>query len=88
MTSRVIHVRVTFSRPTALSGVDGPLPPGTYEVEHHEEQIEGLSFVAYRRVATTITLSLGALGDRQRQIVTIDADDLARAHKADQEFAS
>jgi hypothetical protein len=40
--------------------LDEVQPPGTYAVNADEELIEGLSFLAYRRVATTIYLDLPA----------------------------
>ena len=47
---------MTFTRPFSLRGTVGPQPAGSYVVETDEELIEGLSFPAYRRVATTIFL--------------------------------
>ena len=49
---------VTFRQPVTLGGVDRPLPPGTYRVEIEEEPIDGLSFVAYRRLATFICVPM------------------------------
>jgi hypothetical protein len=43
---------VTFARPFRLDGMDEALPAGTYEVETDEELLQGVSFPAYRRVAT------------------------------------
>jgi len=48
--------RVTFGRPFSLSNVDGVQPPGTYTIEVEDEQLEGLSFIAYRRIRTTFLL--------------------------------
>jgi hypothetical protein len=31
-------------------------PAGTYTIEAEDEQIEGLSFIAYRRIRTTLLL--------------------------------
>jgi hypothetical protein len=75
MDERVTSRLVTFVQPFSLSGVDGELAAGTYTIETVEEPIAGLSFLAYRRVSTAIVLS--ANGGRSRQIVTIDAQDLA-----------
>ena len=44
----------TFIKPFMLKGVDRLLPAGDYRVSTDEELIEGLSFPAYRRVATMI----------------------------------
>ena len=50
--------RVTFRHAFTLRGVDERQPPGTYEVETDEEPIVGLSFLAYRRVATAIRIPM------------------------------
>jgi hypothetical protein len=55
MTIRTTHKTVTFNRPFVLSS-EGPLPAGVYEVDTDEELIDGLSFIAYRRVATFIKI--------------------------------
>jgi len=61
-------------------------PAGIYDVETVEEQLEGLSFVAYRRVATTITLhGFHPLRPSRGNFVTIDPDDLASALVRDAE---
>jgi hypothetical protein len=54
MTTRTMTTSVTFSRPFAISGVDGLCPAGSYRVETDEELIDSMSSVAWRRVATAI----------------------------------
>jgi hypothetical protein len=54
MTIRSRRETVTFRHPFRIRGIDRLLPPGAYEVVTDEEIIEGLSFPAYRRVATMI----------------------------------
>jgi hypothetical protein len=79
MTERVTQSAVTFRHAFALRDVDGLQPPGTYLIETVEEPLGTLSFLAYRRVSTTITLpAVGAAGQR-RQIVTVDLDELRAA---------
>jgi hypothetical protein len=51
---RTTNKTVTFHRSFHLKGVDRLLPPGNYRVVTDEELIEGLSFPAYRRIATAI----------------------------------
>lgn len=85
---RVTKRSQTFQRDFLLAGFDAPIPAGITDIEHHEEQIEGLSFIAYRRVSTTIALPSGAQSSRLRQnveIVDIDPADLARAVEQDME---
>ncbi len=60
---------VTLDHPFTLIGVDGVHPAGTYAVEVDEDLIEGLSFLAYQRVRTTIYLSLGSAGSVQAVVV-------------------
>jgi hypothetical protein len=66
----------TFDRPFSLAAVDEVQPAGTYTVEVDEELIEGLSFLAYRRVATTIYLPLGPGGAGSVQAVRVDPSEL------------
>lgn len=81
MDERVTSRAVTFVGPFSLKGIDQEIPAGSYTIEAIEEPIAGLSFVAYRRVSTAIVLS--ANGGRSRQIVMIDAQDLAAAEARD-----
>ena len=52
-------------------------------VETLEEVIEGLSFVAYRRVSTTIVTAGEGYGQGARQVITIDPRDLEAAQEQD-----
>ncbi len=70
---------VVFHRPFAIGGVDGLLPPGSYAVEMEEELIPGVSFLAYRRVRTTMILPIAFGMTTARQVVTIDPEDLEAA---------
>ena len=56
MDRRTSREAVTFARPFTLRGIDGERPAGTYLVETDEELIPGLSFIAWRRVATVMFL--------------------------------
>ena len=56
MNMRSTRSTVTFSNPFALPGYPGNLPPGDYEVLVEEELLQGLSFEAYRRTATYLTV--------------------------------
>jgi hypothetical protein len=72
MTIRTTTTTVTFTQPSSFDGIDGVLPPGQYEVDTDEELIENLSFLAYRRVATTLRLRR----DGATQVHTIDPVEL------------
>lgn len=51
--------------------------PGAYTVQTDEELLEGLSFLAYRRVATVIFVPLRHGGPGSLQAITIDPRELA-----------
>ena len=74
---------VTFSRPFSLVDVDGIQPAGTYRVQTVEVTLDNLSFLAYRRVSTTIELPGVGAGSARRQVVTIDPLELDAALKRD-----
>jgi hypothetical protein len=74
---------VTFSRPFSLVDVDGIQPAGTYRVQTVEVTLDNLSFLAYRRVSTTIELPSVGAGSSRRQVVTIDPLELDAALKKD-----
>ncbi len=69
---RTTRETVTFDQPFSLEGIDGVQPAGTYVVDVDEELIEGLSFLAYRRVATTIYLPMASGGSGSVQAVRVD----------------
>jgi len=52
-------------------------PAGAYTVDVDEELIEGLSFLAYQRVATTIYLPLGHGGAGSVQAIRVDPGELS-----------
>jgi hypothetical protein len=83
MSIRTSDTAVTFRRPFSLSSVEGTQPAGTYQVSTDEEQIEGLSFLAYARVATLLYLPADAKSDATRQIVKVDPAELAAALERD-----
>ena len=85
---RTTRETVTFERPFYLGAVDELQPAGTYEVDVDEELIEGLSFLAYRRVATTIYLPLGPGSIGSVQAIAVDPGDLEAARLHDQRLAS
>jgi uncharacterized membrane protein len=74
---------VVFDHPFTIDGVDGKHPAGTYHVEVDEELLPNLSFTAYRRVQTTITLRVASGAGSARQVITIDAAALAAALVSD-----
>jgi hypothetical protein len=83
MTEKTADCLVTFRHPFTLRDVVGTQPPGTYQVETVELAIDGVSFVAFRRISTTITLPALGTSDGQRWFVEIDPADLAAAQLRD-----
>jgi hypothetical protein len=83
VTERVTRNTVTFRHPFEIAGVEDEQPAGRYVVETTEEPIDGLSFLAYRRVSTTITLASRRFGPTSRQVVTINPADLVAAQARD-----
>lgn len=59
------------------------LPAGTYHVVTDEELIEGLSFPAYRRVATMIEVPTHSLRSTSSEMLTIDPAHLVTAQQRD-----
>ena len=82
MTRRSRHETVTFQHPFRIRGIDRLLPPGAYEVITDEETIEGLSFPAFRRVATMIMVPAAAQ-NLAMELVSIGSVDLADAQRMD-----
>lgn len=82
MTIRSRREAVTFKHPFSIRGVDRLLPAGTYVVITDEQSIEGLSFDAFRRIATTILLP-GATSAAVLEMVSIGSVDLADAQRID-----
>lgn len=75
MTMRSTRSTVTFSNPFTLSGYPGDLPAGEYEVLVEEELLQGLSFEAYRRTATYLTVrGRGRHAGRSELRATSDSD--------------
>jgi hypothetical protein len=83
MTSRTTYTTITFAHPFCLSGFDAPQPAGSYTVRTEEELLEGLSFAAYGRIATEISIPVDHAGPGSIQVVTTDPQELERALEAD-----
>lgn len=84
-TTRMNKKLVTFEHPFLLDEIEKELPAGDYTVETEEESIDGLTFLAFRRVATTLIVR-PAIGKRgQTHFWTIDPQGLASALELDAE---
>jgi len=83
MTIRSRHETISFRHPFLIRGVDRLLPPGAYEVITDEEMIEGLSFPAFRRVATMIMVPAAPPHGSTMELISIGSIDLADAQRID-----
>jgi hypothetical protein len=79
MMTRTQHRTVHFNAPFLLSGFEAVQPPGDYEVQEDEELIQGISWQAYRRVATLMTLPSRAVKSTSHRLVRINPQELETA---------
>jgi hypothetical protein len=84
MTTRTTETSVTFHHPFRVDGEDDPFAAGTYLVHTDEESIDGLSFLGWRRVATTIHVRRNG----STQVLPIDPTALAFILSCDAEDAA
>jgi hypothetical protein len=83
MSVRTSHKAVTFTRPFSMSALDEVHAAGTYTVQTEEELLPGLSFPAWRRIATLIFLPSRPGGAFVEQVVNIDPLELEAAQARD-----
>jgi hypothetical protein len=69
---RTTETTITFRRPFTLSALDKAQPPGTYRVVTEEEEIDGLSFVAFRRTAILMHLPALPTASATQQVINVD----------------
>ena len=82
MTIRSRRETVTFRHPFRIRSIERLLPAGAYEVITDEEAIEGLTFSAYRRIATMIVVPAEG-AHNSMEVLSIGSVDLADARAAD-----
>lgn len=82
MSSRIRREALVFRHPFRLHGWTERQPAGTYAMETEEALIEGLSFPAYHRIATTLTRDSTA-GGACRQVLPVDPRELEALLAAD-----
>ena len=76
-----------FDKPFSLKSVDQMVPAGNYRVDTDEELLEGVSFVAYRRVSTVMFLPVKSRRGSSVEMVTIDPLDLQAERDAELQSA-
>ncbi len=83
MADRVTETTITFTHPFSIASVGSPQPAGTYRLVTDEEEVLGLSFLAFRRVATMLHIPAVSISNGTSQVFRIDPDELAAAVEAD-----
>jgi hypothetical protein len=79
MTERITASDVTFAHPFVLGSVVQPYDAGTYRLLVEEEQIEELSFVAYRRTSSRLEIPAISVRTGIRQSIQVDPQELEAA---------
>jgi hypothetical protein len=83
MTTRTRRETIHFKHPFRIKGIDRLLSPGGYEVVTDEEQIEGLSFPAFRRIATMIMVPGAPPHQTATEMISIGSVELSNAQRID-----
>lgn len=81
---RSSEIATTFRHPFVLAALEMTQPAGTYRLVIEEEQILGLSFLAWRRTATLLHLPALSVRGGKRQVVAIDPVEWAALVEADE----
>lgn len=83
MTIRTTSKTVFFTHPFKIGCWEEVQPAGSYQVDTDEELIEGLSFVAYKKILTIIHLHSKNKQKAMTRALTIRAKDLEMALEKD-----
>jgi hypothetical protein len=81
MSERTTETTVTFKHAFMLGSFDTAQPAGTYRLVIDEEEIIGLSFVAFRRTSTV--LHVPASDSKHQQAFPTDSREIEAALEAD-----
>jgi hypothetical protein len=80
---RTTETMITFRHPFVLAALEATQPAGTYRLVTEEEEIPGLSFVAFRRTAMMLHLPALPTTSAAHQVVSIDPVEWAAIVEAD-----
>ena len=83
MTVRTTRTTISFSQPFELRDLDGIQPAGDYLLDTDEELIEGLSRLAYRRVATLLHLPSTSRPQDRTEVFSVSPAELDAALQKD-----
>jgi hypothetical protein len=84
VTIRTSESTVTFRREFTLGSVDRPQPAGTYRIVMADEELPGVSFLAFRRVATYLHTPALSISGPKAEVFTITMNELTAALDDDQ----
>jgi len=79
MAERTRETEITFAHPFVLSSLVVPLEAGTYRLIVDEEEIEGLSFSAFRRTDTQLEIPAIATDNGTRQRLSVSSQEIETA---------
>ena len=85
MIARITQSTIQFGAPFSLSGVSRILPPGDYTLAEDDELIEGLPWLAYRRVGAFLYLPDASSNDKSSRPVPVDYSEIEIARRQNQE---
>jgi len=83
MVERTTESEIAFMHPFTLNALVGPQPAGTYRLIVDDELIEGLSFTAYKRVATHLEIPAISIATGKRQFLQVTQSDIDHALELD-----
>lgn len=83
MAVRTTETTATFKRFFTLPSIDGAQPEGTYRLVVDDEEILGLSFLAFRRMATMLLTPAISISGGPDQVFPVTSAEIATALEAD-----
>jgi hypothetical protein len=83
MTVRTTRSTISFSQPFKLRDLDDIQPAGDYLLDTDEELIEGLSRLAYQRVATYLHLPSTSRPQSRTELLSVSPAELDAALEKD-----
>jgi hypothetical protein len=79
MTDRTTETKITFRHRFSVPQLQQPLGAGTYRVTTDEEEIVGLSFIAYQRTSTMLHIPAIGASTNTTQYLQVSPEDLEAA---------
>lgn len=79
MADRTTETEITFIHPFSLQQLLQPLAAGTYRVTTDEDEIGGLSFIAYQRISTMLHIPAIGASAVTSQYLQVDPAELEAA---------